>query len=351
MAYQQTGGMLNNAANAAQANDHHGPQGAEYTLQGVMRFLQIEWHNHERARNAWDIERAEMKAKIAKHEGECRHAKRINEQLERQVRMLESALKQERRKKGSDPNAPLQPDSAASHSARPSHDVHNSFLDTTPDKQQYRDKSKKFLDRCLQEVQYLLTPPPHPPPPQLSLQNPSAAYTGLPDPPVSLDELYLRRAGRSYPPSTHVQLQPPVSLSAEDQKRHLALSMPPAQPPTHTLPQPPQSQSVPLDEPVEQVTHSYDSYGRPVASTPDAAPRSIVTQNSSADGWNFDDQQPLPEQPPADLPQPPRRPDTDLFPSAANPPSRSPPRTGSGRRRSSGSQGMARRRSSGSHDL
>ncbi|KAH0417790.1 WD40 repeat-like protein, partial [Aureobasidium melanogenum] len=370
MAYQQTGGMLNNAANAAQANDHHGPQGAEYTLQGVMRFLQIEWHNHERARNAWDIERAEMKAKIAKHEGECRHAKRINEQLERQVRMLESALKQERRKKGSDPNAPLQPDNAASHSARrqsisspvaqgrpadlsclASHDVHNSFLDTTPDKQQYRDKSKKFLDRCLQEVQYLLTPPPHPPPPQLSLQNPSAAYTGLPDPPVSLDELYLRRAGRSYPPSTHVQLQPPVNLSAEDQKRHLALSMPPAQPPTHTLPRPPQSQSVPLDEPVEQVTHSYDSYGRPVASTSDAAPRSIVTQDSSADGWNFDDQQPLPEQPPADLPQPPRRPDTDLFPSAANPPSRSPPRTGSGRRRSSGSQGMARRRSSGSHDL
>ncbi|CAD0114795.1 unnamed protein product [Aureobasidium uvarum] len=274
MAYQQTGGMLNNAANAAQANDHHGPQGAEYTLQGVMRFLQIEWHNHERARNAWDIERAEMKAKIAKHEGECRHAKRINEQLERQVRMLESALKQERRKKGSDPNAPLQPDSAVSHSSRPSHDVHNSFLDTTPDKQQYRDKSKKFLDRCLHE-------------------NPSASYTGLPDPPVSLDELYLRRAGRAYPPSAH----------------------------------PPQSQSVPLEEPVEQVTHSYDSYGRPVASTPDAAPRSMVTQDSSADGWNFDDQQPLPDQPPAELPQPPRR------------------------RRSSGSQGMARRRSSGSHDL
>lgn len=64
-----------------------------------MRFLQIEWHNHERARNAWDIERAEMKAKIAKQEGECRHAKRINEQLERQIRMLEVALKNERAKK------------------------------------------------------------------------------------------------------------------------------------------------------------------------------------------------------------------------------------------------------------
>lgn len=65
---------------------------------GVMRFLQIEWHNHERARNSWDIERAEMKGKIAKQEGEGRQAKRINEQLERQIRMLEFALKNERAK-------------------------------------------------------------------------------------------------------------------------------------------------------------------------------------------------------------------------------------------------------------
>lgn len=85
-----------------------------------MRFLQIEWHNHERARNAWDIERAEMKAKIAKHEGECRHAKRTNEQLDRQVRMLEAALKAERRKKGSDPDAPLQPPASTSSTRRES---------------------------------------------------------------------------------------------------------------------------------------------------------------------------------------------------------------------------------------
>jgi LPS O-antigen subunit length determinant protein (WzzB/FepE family) len=68
------------------------------THTGVMRFLQIEWHNHERARNAWDIERAEMKAKIAKQEGEGRQAKRLNEQLDRQVRMLEMALRNERAK-------------------------------------------------------------------------------------------------------------------------------------------------------------------------------------------------------------------------------------------------------------
>jgi striatin 1/3/4 len=65
---------------------------------GVMRFLQLEWHNHERARNAWDIERAEMKAKIAKQEGEVRSAKKLNDQLNRHIRMLEQALMNERAK-------------------------------------------------------------------------------------------------------------------------------------------------------------------------------------------------------------------------------------------------------------
>jgi len=65
---------------------------------GVMRFLQLEWHNHERARNAWDIERAEMKAKIAKQEGEVRSAKKLNDQLNKHIRMLEHALTNERNK-------------------------------------------------------------------------------------------------------------------------------------------------------------------------------------------------------------------------------------------------------------
>lgn len=69
-------------------------------LIGVMRFLQLEWHNHERARNAWDIERAEMKAKIAKQEGDIRSARKLNDQLDKHVRMLELALKNERAKKG-----------------------------------------------------------------------------------------------------------------------------------------------------------------------------------------------------------------------------------------------------------
>ncbi|PRT56449.1 Factor arrest protein 8 [Wickerhamiella sorbophila] len=42
----------------------------EYTLPGVMRFLQTEWQRNERDRIQWDIERAEMKSRIAKLEGE-----------------------------------------------------------------------------------------------------------------------------------------------------------------------------------------------------------------------------------------------------------------------------------------
>lgn len=71
-----------------------------------MRFLQLEWHNHERARNAWDIERAEMKAKIAKQEGEVRSAKKLNDQLNKHIRMLEQALTNERKKKAAGDDQP-----------------------------------------------------------------------------------------------------------------------------------------------------------------------------------------------------------------------------------------------------
>lgn len=120
MAWQSPSAMSAGSANGG--GDGSGQAGTEYTLQGklhlpracrvlwrmslglttetgVMRFLQLEWHNHERARNAWDIERAEMKAKIAKQEGEVRSAKKLNDQLNKHIRMLEQALMNERKKK------------------------------------------------------------------------------------------------------------------------------------------------------------------------------------------------------------------------------------------------------------
>ena len=61
-----------------------------------MRYLQTEWHTYERARNSWEIEREEMKKRIASLEGEARSSKGLRGVLERQIRMLESALRKER---------------------------------------------------------------------------------------------------------------------------------------------------------------------------------------------------------------------------------------------------------------
>ena len=63
-----------------------------------MRFLQTEWHRHERDRNAWEIERAEMKSRIGRLEGDLRTSKRLHESLGKHVRMMETALKREREK-------------------------------------------------------------------------------------------------------------------------------------------------------------------------------------------------------------------------------------------------------------
>lgn len=63
-----------------------------------MRFLQTEWHRHERDRNAWEIERAEMKSRIGKLEGDERTSKRLQETLGKHVKILENALKREREK-------------------------------------------------------------------------------------------------------------------------------------------------------------------------------------------------------------------------------------------------------------
>jgi len=63
-----------------------------------MRFLQTEWHRHERDRNAWEIEREEMKKRIAGLEGECRTSKGLRGALEKHVKILELALKREREK-------------------------------------------------------------------------------------------------------------------------------------------------------------------------------------------------------------------------------------------------------------
>lgn len=76
-----------------QANGANQPQATEYTLQGVMRFLQTEWHRHERERNAWEIEKQEMKGRIANLEGQARRADATQKALKKYVSILERKVK------------------------------------------------------------------------------------------------------------------------------------------------------------------------------------------------------------------------------------------------------------------
>lgn len=84
---QDLGGMPANGAGQ--------PHATEYTLQGVMRFLQTEWHRHERDRNAWEIERQEMKGRIAALEGSARRADATQKALRRYVGILEKKVKEQ----------------------------------------------------------------------------------------------------------------------------------------------------------------------------------------------------------------------------------------------------------------
>ena len=63
-----------------------------------MRFLQTEWHRHERDRNAWEIERQEMRVRIASLEGSGRRADSQTKGLRKYINMLEKTLATERRK-------------------------------------------------------------------------------------------------------------------------------------------------------------------------------------------------------------------------------------------------------------
>ncbi|PCH38704.1 WD40 repeat-like protein [Wolfiporia cocos MD-104 SS10] len=72
--------------------------GQDFTLSNVLHFLQTEWRRYERDRNEWEIERAEMRARIALLEGERRSFDNVKLDLMRRIKMLEYALRVERSK-------------------------------------------------------------------------------------------------------------------------------------------------------------------------------------------------------------------------------------------------------------
>ncbi|VUZ45116.1 unnamed protein product [Hymenolepis diminuta] len=67
-----------------------------YTIQSVLHFIQSEWTRLELQRSQWEMERAELQARIAFLQGERRGQENIKQDLVRRIKMLEHALKQER---------------------------------------------------------------------------------------------------------------------------------------------------------------------------------------------------------------------------------------------------------------
>ncbi|KAG4413180.1 hypothetical protein IFR04_013682 [Cadophora malorum] len=347
------------------------PQGTEYTLQGVMRFLQTEWHRHERDRNSWEIERQEMKGRIARLEGSTRKSDASNKSLKKYINMLEKALKDRDAQvkalkaggdiQAKDPSNGKDKENLSVKKERPAQDKpHNSFLDTEGvgergDEDPDRGNLKNFMDKTQGELTYLMVspsnplPPREPPPPEEILLQPSY---GPGQGQQSLEEIYqqqarqknMRESSLSRPSPTPNHHPPPVptsNLPIRTQEIPVSRSLADQQPlppatsqewsSTFQLP------DQPAQESVTKVNHSFDSYGREVN-----VEEVEKEPSTEADGWDFNEAAQFPEPEPKPSPQ---RPDTDLFPIAQEPKS---PNRGPGSHRRKGS--MSRRKSA-DHEL
>lgn len=165
-------GMMGSGANQ--------PAATEYTLQGVMRFLQTEWHRHERDRNAWEIDRQEMKSRIANLEGQARRADATQKALKKYVTILEKKVKDQAAllKAG---NVEVEPEKAKVDRAtllqeklrplseKPAEITGEERLPPAgADDESARTELKMFLDQCQAEFTYLMITPANPLPPRES---------------------------------------------------------------------------------------------------------------------------------------------------------------------------------------
>eukprot|EP00096_Caligus_rogercresseyi_P005300 TRINITY_DN2052_c0_g1_i1.p1 TRINITY_DN2052_c0_g1~~TRINITY_DN2052_c0_g1_i1.p1 ORF type:complete len:707 (-),score=206.30 TRINITY_DN2052_c0_g1_i1:2409-4529(-) len=69
-----------------------------YSIPGVLHFLQHEWSRFEMERSQWEEERAELQTRVAFLQGERKGQENLKKDLVRRIKMLEYALKQERSK-------------------------------------------------------------------------------------------------------------------------------------------------------------------------------------------------------------------------------------------------------------
>lgn len=84
-----TGGAMTGSSNNMQQ---------PYSIPGILHFIQHEWVRFEHERSQWDVDRAELQARISILLGERKSQESLKCDLIRRIKMLEYALKQERAK-------------------------------------------------------------------------------------------------------------------------------------------------------------------------------------------------------------------------------------------------------------
>ncbi|KAJ5642016.1 WD40-repeat-containing domain protein [Penicillium lividum] len=356
------------------SNGH--PQGTEYTLQGVMRFLQTEWHRHERDRNAWEIERAEMKSRIGQLEGELRTSRRLQESLGKHVRLMETALKREREKSRKlsnnesvddikDPKEIARESVEYLKEQRSSPDP-NATLDDLKSsefrQEDERDKSRVYLAKCAQEIAYHVIPTSHPPP---DLSDPDLSnhlYANQQLSQQNLEEAYLQQQrqkanhmmGREAMVQNHQSVGNQYAENASQARAHNQYGQASVprdamdrrqvdthQPPVTAIDNRKQAYEHGLidERPVDSQS-AYSTQGPQVA-VKEELPSQRANDDQRAedmDGWNFDEPT---ENETVSEPMPPHRPDTDAFPNANF--------VAGGKSPSRGGSLSHRRKSSGSH--
>ncbi|XP_030080277.1 striatin-4 isoform X2 [Drosophila hydei] len=97
------GGTGNNGSDDSMGGPGGGPNNQQattpqYTIPGILHFIQHEWSRFELERSQWDVDRAELQARIAMLLGERKCLESLKSDLTRRIKMLEYALRQERAK-------------------------------------------------------------------------------------------------------------------------------------------------------------------------------------------------------------------------------------------------------------
>merc|ERR1712127_179428 len=71
---------------------------SQYSIPGILQFIQAEWSRFELERAQWKVEKAELTAQVAFLQGEQKGQQNLRRDLIRRIKMLEFALKQERQR-------------------------------------------------------------------------------------------------------------------------------------------------------------------------------------------------------------------------------------------------------------